>query len=196
MKRILRLCGVEGYAEGTIKRPDSAPDADNWDYNDNYAQILIVNNVAQTEMIHVGQSVTAHAVWSNLEAVHESKGHQTITAIIRNLFRTTAEEDANISEHLNTLKTYWERINLIDDEDFRIPDVLFKGIISSSLPLSWDAFTEPYVGGQKGIEDKDPKKLMKSQQFIGILKEEYTRRKARTAKPESTNQMLNDEYTM
>ena len=123
-----------------------------------------------------------------LDAVHESKGHQTIVSIIRNLFHTKADENSNINDHLNQLKQYWERINQIDDDDFKISDVLFKVIISSSLPLSWDTFTESYVGGRKGVTETDPKKLMGSQQFIGILKEEYLQRQIRSQTNESVNQ--------
>ena len=70
----------------------------------------------------------------------------------------------------------------MDEEDFKISDTLFKIIISSSLPFSWDTSTEPYVGRRKGLiqVEVDPKKLMGSQQFIGILKEEYIQRQLRT----------------
>jgi hypothetical protein len=147
MRRVLRLCGVEAYAEGTIETPGDTKSAKNWDFNDNYAQVMIINNISTTEMVHISQCVTAKAMWDSLEAVHETKGHQTIVSIIRNLFHTKADEDSDINEHLNQLKKYWERINQLDENDFRISDVLFKVIISSSLPLSWDTFTESYVGG-------------------------------------------------
>ena len=184
IKRAFRLCGVEGYANGTIKRPNNADieQATNWDYNDNYAQFVIVNNVASSEMVHIGQCATAHEIWLNLEAVHESKGHQTAIAITRNLFRQVAEENTNIIEHLSTLKTYWERLNMVGDDDFKLTDLQFKVIISSSLPREWDQFTEPYVSGRKGEKDADLKKKMSSQQFIGILKEEYTNRQSRAPK--------------
>ena len=54
---------------------------------------------------------------------------------------------------------------MLDNNDFRITDIQFKTIISSSLPPSWDTFTEPYVGRRRGIVENDPKKLMSSQQF-------------------------------
>lgn len=71
----------------------------------------------------------------------------------------------NIEEHLNLLKKYWERTNQLDEEDFKISDVLFKVIILSSLPLSWDVFTESYVGNRKGVTETDLKKLMGLQQL-------------------------------
>ena len=58
-------------------------------------------------------------------------------------------------------------------------DIQFKTIISSSFPLSWNTFTEPYVGRCRGIVETDPKKLTSSQQFIGIIKEEHGCWKAR-----------------
>ena len=177
--RTLRHCDVEEYAMGTIQRPTDPAQAKIWDYNDNYAQHLILTNISDTEMIYVGRLKTANAIWQGLVAIHETTAHQTTIAIIRNLFHTIAGDDTNITEHLTSLKTYWERINLLGDQDFQISDLFFKIIISSSLPLAWDAFTEPYVSGRKGDATRDPKRTMTSQQFIGILKEEYERRTAR-----------------
>lgn len=191
MKRVFRYCRVEEYITGTIYRPEEDEDvvgAKSWDYNDNYAQMMIVNNITSSEMVHIGQCANAKAMWDNLEAVHESKGHQTIVSVIWNLFHTHASEDDNISNHLNKLKEYWECINTMNDKDFMISDPLFKVIISSSLPLFWDAFTESYIGGCKDVIETDPKKLIKSQGFIGILKEEYIQCKARVLNDESVNQ--------
>ena len=79
------------------------------------------------------------------------------------------------------MKKYWEQLNLTADNDFKVSDNQFKLLISSSLPPSWDTFTEAYVGGRRDIPETDPKKLMSSQQFIGIIKEEAIRRDARRA---------------
>jgi len=76
------------------------------------------------------------------------------------------------------------------DEDFKISDDLFKFIVASSLPLSWDVFTDAYVGGRKGVIETDQKKLLSPQQFIGILKEEYLRREARVQRLENVNQAI------
>ena len=73
--RILRLYEVEDYVTGTINRPvdKDSEDRKNWSFNDNYAQVVIVNNITASEMVHVGQCKTAKDIWNNLEAVHESK---------------------------------------------------------------------------------------------------------------------------
>lgn len=60
-------------------------------------------------------------------------------------------------------------------------------IISSSLCQSWDTFTEDYVGQRTDIVKTNPKKkkLITSQEFIGIIHEEYIWRTKH--KDESTN---------
>jgi hypothetical protein len=108
MKHMLCYFRIEEYVVGTIYHPeDDVDSAKNWDYNDNYTQMIIVNNIASMEMVHIGQCENAKAMWDSLEAVHKSKGHQTIVSVIRNLFHTHATED-NISDHFNKLKEYWE----------------------------------------------------------------------------------------
>jgi hypothetical protein len=89
-------------------------------------------------------------------------------------------EGDDIPKHLAQLRHYYLRINLTADPDFKISDAQFKVIISSSLPKTWDSFTEDYVGRRTDVEEKDPKKLMPSQQFIGIIREEYLRRTVRS----------------
>jgi hypothetical protein len=173
IKRVLHLCSVEGYSTGTVEHPDNPLGAKIWDYNDNYTQVIIVNNISSTEMVHISQCNTVSAMWNSLEAVHETKGHQTTIGVLHNLFCIIADDDTDMNLHLSKLKTYWERMALLGDKDLHISDPIFKVIISSSLPVSWDTFTEQYVGGQMDVVENNPKKLMNSQKFIGILKEEY-----------------------
>jgi len=62
---------------------------------------------------------------------------------------------------------------MMNDADFHISNNQFKTIIALSLPESWDAFIEPYIGCHIGVIETDPKKQTSSQEFIGILKEEH-----------------------
>ncbi len=179
--RIFALCGVEPYVYGTIPRPSTAylESQNAWDGNDVYAQILITNSLGTGQMVHVSRLNTANEIWRSLEAIHETHDYQVAIAIQRTLFGQRAAENNDIVEHLTQLKKQWERLNVLDDEDFRITDIQFKTIIASLLPQSWDAFTEPYVGCHKGTIETDPKKLASSQEFIGIIKEESIRQKVR-----------------
>jgi hypothetical protein len=180
LTRVLKVCGVLQYVEGNIPKPDenSQPEEfEAWEHNDGYAQCLITNNISDEQMIHV-QNGTAHEIWTNLKAMHEPRGYQTANAIQRNLMRTYAREEDDIAAHINKLKTFWNRLCMLDDEDFTVSDIQFKTIVASSLPTSWDTFTEPYVGRRKGTTPTE-KNLTKSQEFIGAVKEEYLRRKER-----------------
>ena len=166
MNLMLKLCGVDSYIQSSVDKPNPDEDpegAENWAFNDTYAKLLITNNIEVVQMVHVGQCATSQVMWASLVAMHKSKGHQTMISYMRNLFHTTAEEGDNITEHLNKLKQYWEKLNLLGDNDFKISDLLFKIIISSSLPPSWDAFTEAYVGGPLSVTTGDSKRHLNSQ---------------------------------
>jgi hypothetical protein len=159
MMSLLALCEVEPYVRGEVQQPNKDEDQighNNWKKNDNYAKHLITQNVA----------------WKNLEAIYEDKSQETAVAIIPNLWHTTAEEEDDIGEHLTTLKKYWERLNLVDDGNFKILEIQFKIAIVSSLPPTWDGFTQPYISIRKG-DNTDPKLSATSQELIGVLKEEY-----------------------
>jgi hypothetical protein len=160
MRHIFRLCRVDKYTVGTILQPADAAGREIWDYNDNYMQVIIVTNVSPSEMVHVSQHNTTTEMWNSLVAVHEVKGHQTMIAVICNLLHTIAEEHTDINEHLNKLLGYWECIILMDNEDFCISDAMFKVIILSLLPHSWDNFTESFVTSRKGMVENDLKKLI------------------------------------
>ena len=71
------------------------------------------------------------------------------------------------------MKNYRDRINQFPNEEFHITDTRFKSIISTSLPLSWLNFVEPYNGNAQDPNDPDPKRPMTSDAFIGLLREEY-----------------------
>jgi hypothetical protein len=64
---------------------------------------------------------------------------------------------------------------LVDDSNFKIPEIQFKIAIISSLPPSWDSFMRPYISMQKG-DNVDPKTHATSQELIGVIKEENVQR--------------------
>jgi len=107
--------------------------------------MLIFENISTSQTIYVGHDLTASDMWSNLKAIHKVTGHTTIINYIHTLFKCTTEEGDDIVEHLNTLKVTWERMNTLSVEEFKILDLFFKIIISSSLLLSWDNFTQAYI---------------------------------------------------
>jgi hypothetical protein len=110
-------------------------------------------------------------MWDNLEAIHEVTGHTTIINYIHLLFKCNTEEGDDILEHLSNLKVTFERIHaLSNEEEFKISDLFFKVIITSSLPPSWDNFTQAYIAEVRRHATRNPFWMMTSQEFIGIIK--------------------------
>jgi hypothetical protein len=183
MVSVLEVCRVRDYVQGTVPSPDaemSEEDSAAWKFNDSFARTLILNNISDTQVVHVQSATTAKEMWDNLASVHEPKAHYLAFLIQRNLFRACADEDDDIADHLKKLKNLWKRLTFIDDDDFRISDDQFKTIIASSLPPSWDIFTVPYFRKHKDSDENQSKCKIKSQDFIDILIEEYRRRQVQS----------------
>ena len=120
-------------------------------------------------MVHIQQEVTSHDAWHDLESIYKSQ--ETAVAVMRKLWCTTAEEDDDIGKHLTKLKRYWEQLNMVQDNTFKLLEMLFKIAIITSLPVSWDNFTRAYISIEK--EDSTvPRHHATSQEIIGTLKEE------------------------
>jgi len=184
---------VEHYVDGTIPHPDSElypTSADNWTQNDALTCSIITSNIVGTQRLHTNPCMTSHEMWQALKAVHETQGHETVINYIRVLFQCSVDEGTDIAKHLELMKGTWGHINALGSEHFRISDLFFKIIIASSLPPSWDQFTENYIGGDNTLPNLDPRKQMNSQQFIRAIVSECARHKNHmngTLKPESTN---------
>ena len=176
MKRVLTNCDITGYADGTIVKPlvfDDPVGASNWVKNDAWAQQVIIQNVTSSQMNHVGSKFTAQGMYSALVDTHDSTAHQTVTHIQALLYETRAGETDDILKHLDTLKSYRDRLNKFANTEFHIYDTRFKSIITNSLPASWKTYVEPYNGNANDPKDPDPKRRITSDAFIGLLREEY-----------------------
>ena len=147
MHTIDLFLGALALLQGLLTKPDSVrfpTKSDTWEANNKWLGLLIIWNLEHTQHIHIKHFNNAWAMWIALEAVHEPKGHFIIVNIECMLFYTKAEEGNDLVEHTNKLKTYWEQVNAFDILEYNISNVQFKGIITGSLPLSWDLFTAPY----------------------------------------------------
>src|SRR6267142_3209858 len=175
MLDIFEIYGAEEYDIGIVNMPNKSLQpraARNWMFNNAFTKVLITNNIASSQKVHVSHCKTARDMWQNLATVHKSKGHQTLVMFICNLYRCNAKDGDNIVEHIAKLKGWCEQINLMGDHRFQISDFSFKLILSHSLSQSWDPFTDAYVRSATFL-DADPRKAITSQQFIGIIKEGY-----------------------
>ena len=182
MVLLFTLFGVQEYVQGKIiclDLKDNPESAENWTYNNTFAQLLIMSNIYIKERVHTSGCTSAHHMWLSLQSIHESKSHLILTMHLRMLMNTVAAEDDNIIEHLIKLKHYWDQLSLFRNKNYCMSEFLFKHIIASSLSESWDQFTDQFVAGQLDFIDTDPKKHMDMQQFIGIIKQEHKHRQLR-----------------
>jgi len=182
MALLFKLFKVQGYVLGKVPCPDTQNNpvgAENWGYNDTFTQLLITSNIAPSERVYTNGCPTSNRMWLSLQSMHESTSHLILTTHLCTLMNTTAAEGDNITDHISKLKQCWEQLSLFGDKNYRISKFLFKRIIASSLPESWDQYTDQFVAGQLDFVDTDPKKNIDTQQFIGYLKQEYKRRQSR-----------------
>src|SRR6266851_876446 len=190
MKRTFKLCSVSGYIYGDTKRPDPVHNptgAENWDFNDTYTARIIFSNISASQKIHVGQDCPAHEMWDNLEAIYEVTGHTTIINYVRTLFKCNVEDGDNILEHLSNLRLTFERIHTLSAQEFKISDLFFKVIISSSLPPSWDNFTQAYIAETRHHATHEPFRNMFLTEFIGVIKSEAERQLRRPTPAQNTH---------
>jgi gag-polypeptide of LTR copia-type len=160
MKRVFTNCDITGYVNGTVKRPTLFQDpvgANNWDKNDAWAQQVIIQNVTSSQMNHVGAKFNAGDMYAALTDTHDNKAHQTVNHIQTLLYETKAGETDDILKHLDTLKSYRDRLNKFPNAEFHVYDTRFKSIISASLPPTWQTYVEPYNGNVNDPNDPDPK---------------------------------------
>ncbi len=181
MEILFHIIKVGDYVHGRIPRPDPRKDpigTENWEYNDAYAKMLITNNITPAEKIHTNGAPTANRMWTNLQTMHESTNRLVLTGYMRNLM-VHAPEDVNVTEHLGKLNIHWGQVQSFLVYNQKIADTVYKCIIASSLPPAWDGFTDPYVAGKFDEVSDDPKKMMDSQQFIAIIRQEAERKQLR-----------------
>ena len=141
--------------------------------------MLIDTNIVPKEKMHISNCYMAHAMWTNLKSIHASTNRLMLTGYLCALVALSNQEGTNIVDHLYWLKYCWDQLQKFRDKNYCISETLFKGLIASSLPPSWDQFTDPYVAGQLDEEMMDPKKLITSQEFIGLICQEVERRDTR-----------------
>src|ERR1700730_1564675 len=179
MNILMSICNINKYVKGYVDRPNPMEDekgANNWDHNDKYAMFVLRWNIVPQQLIHINQCATSNEIWETLQAIFETRNEGTAISYQRTLYECRAHDGDNIDDHINQLKKHVDRLNSIHDESFTISDSNFKGILITSLPASWDPFTQQYIGMRSAYDRQDQKKLLSSYELIGIIKEEYFRR--------------------
>jgi hypothetical protein len=124
-------------------------------------------------MNHVGSKNSAQEMYSALVDTHKNKAHQMVNHIQTLLYKTKVGDSDDLLKHLDILKSYRDRLNKFPNNKFHVYDTRFKSIISTSLPITWHTFIEPYNRNANDPNDPDPQRRMTADAFIGLLCEEF-----------------------
>lgn len=173
---ILKVCKVYGYVKGTIPKPDPAIDPEsslNWETNDEYAKLLMLQNVAAEQIQHINQDQTASEVWKSLISLHQARGLRTALSRMRMFYSMRAAEDENIPDFMNKMKALVEDINSMKGI-FKIDNLTYAGVLAQSLPPAWDFFMDKLFPGD--YTDEDTIANFSIVQFQRQVKEEYYHR--------------------
>jgi len=176
MNYLSQMVDIKEYVGGTLPCPDPMCDpirTKNWHYNDTCTQMCITNNVSNKLNVHTEGCISAHKMYKMLKGMFKTPSQQDYTEHLHIIFETRATEGSNILDHLTKLKQTWNKVHIFSKKCKLEDDVLFKHIIASMLPHSWNKYTKPYVQGCVDETNKDPNKLVDSQSLIGMIKQKY-----------------------
>lgn len=188
---VLRDRGLLGQIDGTDKYPtptDSSnptdPEAEKiktWKARDGQAQTQIELSISDAEMVHILQAQTAKEMWDQLCAVKEPRGALGILSARRRFYRVIMEEGADMIAHIAELRQIQHNIAIMGA---KITDKEFLAVMVTSLPESWDAFTQAYFGATGGTSSTPASGTqatipMTSHQLAAVLIDEDRRRKER-----------------
>ena len=183
MRRIFSILNARAYVEGHIDMPDEdeyPESAANWRYNNTFLVMLINNHLAESELIHTNDCETAHGTWESLRKYHHLSTYQVWIDKSRILEVTKAKESDNIPDFLIKVKKQFETVRLYKTDKYHkmFNDIMLKKAIVTALPRSWDTFAANYVKNflDKEDGDVDAKKRVDSQELLGIISQEYSRR--------------------
>jgi len=135
--------------------------------------MYITNNVSNELNVHTEGCSTTYKVWKTLKGMFETPSQQDYTEQLCIIFETRATKGTNILDHLTKLKQTWNKVHIFSKKCKLLDDVLFKHIIVSTLPLSWDKYTRPYVQGCIDKTNKDLNRHIDSQALIRLIKQKY-----------------------
>lgn len=158
---------LTGYIDGSITKPEETEtDAlKKWIKEDGEARLLLLVNIADSEMVHVSDLGTAAEMWKKFRMVKESSSR---LAARKKLHRTFAKEGDDLAEHIIKVTSARKELHAMG---VQIQARDFLEFLMASLPESWDVFTTTYVDAH----DSSMKKLT-PEDFISAIYKENSRR--------------------
>ncbi|OAV94188.1 hypothetical protein PTTG_00638, partial [Puccinia triticina 1-1 BBBD Race 1] len=136
-----------------------------WDEDNDLVFAVLVQIVDEANLRHLADEDNATKMWDNLSKAHQDSSGGRIY-LIRKLLNARMEGD-DIHSHLDTLATYYERLNaLITLEKPLTAEDVHNAVILSSIPADWINC----VSGLMNQED------VKTEKYVSALKNESVRR--------------------
>lgn len=179
---VMRDRGLLSVMDGTEKCPVAAdPDKptanetskiDDWKKKDGQAQTQIELSISDAEMVHILQAKTSTEMWKHLCAVKEPRGALGILGARRRFYRITMEEGGDMIAHIAELRQIQNDVATMGAE---IGEDEFMAVMATSLPESWDAFTQAYFGASGGVSQSGHKNIT-SYELAAVLIDEDRRR--------------------
>jgi len=197
MNYLIQMVDIKEYVDSTLPCPDPAQDpvrASSWKYNDTCAQMCITNNISNKLNVHTEGCTTTHEMWKTLKGMFKTPSQQDYTEQLCIIFETRATEGTNILDHLTNLKQTWNKVHIFSEKHKLLDNILFKHIIASTLPCSWDEFTRPYVQGCIDKTNRDPNRHIDSQALIGLIKQKYKADESHRKKEATTSKNGNGNH--
>jgi hypothetical protein len=105
--------------------------------------------------------------------IYQSMSYQVQSQRVKQLWLSHINEDDDIPQQLVKITQLWEKIIQFGNEEGQYTNQQLKRAIGILLPPSWDSFTGPYIRGNVGDRINDLIRRITSQEFIGLINEEY-----------------------
>jgi hypothetical protein len=99
------------------------------------ALALIINTIADDQLVHVDDCDTAYAAWHKLAGIHEANDASTRTFLLRKLLTLRHISGSSIQEYIDKIKSL--RLRLIN-AGLELPDEIITSILLIGLPPEYE----------------------------------------------------------
>lgn len=134
----LKIGGLYGYADGTIKMPEVAGvDQNKWLTDDLRAQAMIATSLDESTGALVYACETANEMWTKIERDHDDKSEFTKQILYGKFYNFKIEEDESLLEAYREVE---DLVASLRDMGETISESSVVSKITTALPKSHEAF--------------------------------------------------------
>jgi gag-polypeptide of LTR copia-type len=107
MKHAFKMTGLAPYVNSTFPVPNEVNQPinfGNWEFNNNYACMLIIKNVNNSQFKHITKYTFALDMWKSLTWVHKTQGFETGLQFMQSFWSSSCSEDDDVEKHIDKVK--------------------------------------------------------------------------------------------